>query len=172
MTFQSIFPACYSGRWPHIHFEVYPSLEAATDVANKIATSQIALPEDTCDEVYATAGYEQSVQNMRRRQPSRDKVFGEDGGERQLGTMTGSVDGGLTVDLAVPVQRLGDQPGAGRAGGLRRDRAPGRSAGRGACSPPARRPLCSYSLVIHGRRPRIAAAVSSANARSTYRSLT
>jgi protocatechuate 3,4-dioxygenase beta subunit len=22
VTFQSIFPACYSGRWPHIHFEV------------------------------------------------------------------------------------------------------------------------------------------------------
>lgn len=21
-TFTSIFPACYSGRWPHIHFEV------------------------------------------------------------------------------------------------------------------------------------------------------
>ena len=26
VTFTSIFPACYSGRWPHIHFEVYPSL--------------------------------------------------------------------------------------------------------------------------------------------------
>ena len=24
VTFTSIFPACYSGRWPHIHFEVYP----------------------------------------------------------------------------------------------------------------------------------------------------
>jgi protocatechuate 3,4-dioxygenase beta subunit len=47
-TFQSIFPACYSGRWPHIHFEVYPNLEAATDEANKIATSQIALPKDIC----------------------------------------------------------------------------------------------------------------------------
>lgn len=25
LTFQSIFPACQSGRWPHIHFEVYPA---------------------------------------------------------------------------------------------------------------------------------------------------
>ena len=24
VTFTSIFPAAYSGRWPHIHFEVYP----------------------------------------------------------------------------------------------------------------------------------------------------
>ena len=39
-------------------------------------------------------------------------------------------------------------------------------------SPSARRPLCSYSLVIQGRRPRMAAAVSSAKARSTYRSST
>src|SRR5438876_4078308 len=36
VTFKSIFPACYSGRWPHIHFEVYPNLDAATDEANKI----------------------------------------------------------------------------------------------------------------------------------------
>ena len=46
VEFTSVFPACYSGRWPHIHFEVYPSLEAATDSANQIATSQIALPKD------------------------------------------------------------------------------------------------------------------------------
>ena len=56
VTFDSIFPASYQGRWPHIHFEVYPSLETATDEANKIATSQIALPKDVCDTVYATAG--------------------------------------------------------------------------------------------------------------------
>ena len=65
-TFQSIFPACYSGRWPHIHFEVYTDLEAATDEANKIATSQIALPKDACTLVYATDGYAQSVANHAR----------------------------------------------------------------------------------------------------------
>ena len=46
VTFTSIFPACYSGRWPHIHFEVYPSLAAASDAGNRIATSQVALPQD------------------------------------------------------------------------------------------------------------------------------
>jgi protocatechuate 3,4-dioxygenase beta subunit len=44
VRFTSIYPGCYSGRWPHIHFEVYRSLTAAGAVANKIATSQIALP--------------------------------------------------------------------------------------------------------------------------------
>jgi protocatechuate 3,4-dioxygenase beta subunit len=104
VTFQSIFPAAYSGRWPHIHFEVYPSLEAAKDVSNKIATSQIALPEDICQAVYATTGYESSVQTMARTTLSSDNVFGEDDGERQIGTMSGTIEAGLTVDLAVAVQ--------------------------------------------------------------------
>lgn len=103
VTFTSIYPACYSGRWPHIHFEVYPSLSAATDVANKIATSQIALPEDACNVVYATAGYEQSVQNLGQVSLQSDMVFGDDGGIHELGTVTGSVSDGFTVRLTVPV---------------------------------------------------------------------
>ncbi len=66
VTLTSIVPACYASRWPHIHFEVYPSLPAATSVSNKTATSQIALPKATCDEVYATSGYEASVTNLSR----------------------------------------------------------------------------------------------------------
>jgi len=103
ITFTSVFPACYSGRWPHIHFEVYPTLDLATDPANKIATSQIALPKSTCDEVYATSGYEQSVSNMGRVSLEGDNVFGDDGGVHELGTISGSVADGLTVTLAVPV---------------------------------------------------------------------
>jgi len=104
VTFTSIFPACYSGRWPHIHFEVYPSLDKATDQANKIATSQIALPKDTCDLVYATDGYSQSVTNMTQVSLASDNVFGDDGGVHELGTMSGGVNSGLTVELAVPVK--------------------------------------------------------------------
>jgi protocatechuate 3,4-dioxygenase beta subunit len=103
ITFQSIFPACYSGRWPHIHFEVYPSLAKAIDAGNRIATSQIALPKDTCDAVYGTAGYEQSVSNLARVSLASDNVFGNDGGVHQLGQIGGSIDTGLTVALTVPV---------------------------------------------------------------------
>ena len=104
VTFTSIFPACYSGRWPHIHFEVYPSLAKATDQGNKIATSQIALPKDICDAVYATDGYSQSVANLARVSLASDNVFGDDGGVHELGTISGSVVSGLTVALAVPVK--------------------------------------------------------------------
>jgi protocatechuate 3,4-dioxygenase beta subunit len=103
VTFQSIFPACYSGRWPHIHFEVYPSLDTATDEANKIATSQVALPKDICDQVFATDGYSQSVTNMAQVSLQSDMVFRDDGAVHQLGSMSGSIAEGLTVALTVPV---------------------------------------------------------------------
>ena len=102
VTFTSIFPACYAGRWPHIHFEVYPSLVGATNVANKIATSQIALPKATCDLVYATAGYEQSVTNLSQVTLATDNVF-SDGSSLELATITGSVAAGFTAALTVAV---------------------------------------------------------------------
>ena len=103
VTFDSIFPACYSGRWPHIHFEVYRSLANATSQANKIATSQVALPKDVCDTVFATSGYEQSVGSLSQVSLQSDNVFVDDGGAHQLGTVTGSVNAGYAVQLAVPV---------------------------------------------------------------------
>lgn len=103
VTFASIFPACYPGRWPHIHFEVYPSLGLATNEANKIATSQVALPKDTCDAVYAADGYSDSVSTMAQVSLDSDNVFGEDGGAQQLGTVSGDLSSGFTVALTVPV---------------------------------------------------------------------
>src|SRR5215207_3038046 len=102
VRFTTIFPACYSGRWPHIHFEVYPSLAKATNGANKIATSQMALPEDTCRTVYASSGYEQSRSNLSRVSLERDNVF-RDGYDLQLPTVTGDPSSGyqLTFSCAV-----------------------------------------------------------------------
>lgn len=102
-SFTSIFPGAYSGRWPHVHFEVYESVASATGGGDPIATSQIALPEDTCKEVYATEGYEQSITNLAQTSLQSDMVFA-DSYEQELGTVTGSVDGGdLTVTLPVGV---------------------------------------------------------------------
>ena len=102
VTFKSIFPAAYSGRWPHIHFEVYPNLPAATAAGNKVATSQLALPEDTCNAVFATDGYSQSVRNLAQTSLARDNVF-SDGYDTQLPTIGGSVAAGFTAALTVPV---------------------------------------------------------------------
>ena len=117
VTFTSIFPACYAGRWPHIHFEVFPTLAAATDAANRIATSQIALPEDVCNEVYATAGYEQSIRNLSQVSLTSDNVFSDDDGASQIGSMSGSVGSGLAVSLTAAVSASSTPVAGGAPGG-------------------------------------------------------
>ncbi|WP_030608339.1 intradiol ring-cleavage dioxygenase [Streptomyces fulvoviolaceus] len=102
VTFTSIFPACYTGRWPHIHFEVYGSLEDATAATSITNTSQLAFPKDVCDTVYATDGYSQSVTNLGQLSLETDNIF-SDGYDQQLATMKGSVDAGYTATLTVPV---------------------------------------------------------------------
>ncbi|QKE85762.1 3,4-dioxygenase subunit beta [Arthrobacter sp. NEB 688] len=117
VEFTSIFPACYAGRWPHIHFEVYPDEASITDSANVIATSQVALPKATCDTVYATSGYEQSVPNLAQLSLTSDMVFGDDGGVHQLGTVSGDTSSGYTVALTAPVDTTTQPTGGGAPGG-------------------------------------------------------
>jgi len=102
VPFTSIYPACYSGRWPHIHFEVYKSLDAATSGGTKLKTSQLALPEDICKVVYATDGYRQSVTNLSQVSLATDNVF-SDGWSSELATVAGSIAAGYTATLNVPV---------------------------------------------------------------------
>ena len=102
VTFKTIFPAAYSGRWPHMHFEVYSSVDDATGGGTPIATSQLAMPKDVCDVVFATAGYEQSVSNLSQTSLSTDMVFSDDGAAHQIPTTTGSVADGYSMELTVP----------------------------------------------------------------------
>ncbi|MFI1355096.1 intradiol ring-cleavage dioxygenase [Streptomyces sp. NPDC020898] len=102
VTFTSIFPGCYTGRWPHIHFEVYGSLEDATAASSITNTSQLAFPKDVCDTVYATDGYSKSVENLGELSLESDMIF-SDGYDQQMAAMEGSVDKGYTATLTVPV---------------------------------------------------------------------
>jgi protocatechuate 3,4-dioxygenase beta subunit len=103
VTFTTIFPAAYMGRWPHIHFEVYASLSEATAAGKISRTSQLALPKDVCNTVYATDGYDGSAQNMAQTSLENDNVFGDDDGVHQLATVTGSVQDGFVARLNVGV---------------------------------------------------------------------
>ncbi|MEJ1091462.1 intradiol ring-cleavage dioxygenase [Microbacterium sp. Mu-43] len=103
VRFTSIYPACYTGRWPHIHFEVYEDVATAVATGPIVKTSQIALPAETNAKVYATSGYEQSVRTSSQVTLTSDNVFGEDGGILQLATMSGSVDAGYTAALTIGV---------------------------------------------------------------------
>jgi protocatechuate 3,4-dioxygenase beta subunit len=103
VTFKTIYPGAYNGRWPHIHFEVFESMNNATAAGQVLAVSQIALTDAACREVYASAGYETSARNFPNTTLRSDNVFGEDGGIYQLATMSGAVSGGYTAGLNVTI---------------------------------------------------------------------
>ncbi len=98
VTFTSIFPGCYPGRWPHVHFEVYPSLAEATASGAISKTSQLALPQDVSETVYDGDGYGNSAANLTRVSLDSDMVF-SDGCELQLATVTGGVEEGYVASL-------------------------------------------------------------------------
>ncbi|MFT4215358.1 MAG: intradiol ring-cleavage dioxygenase [Microbacterium sp.] len=103
VTFTSIFPACYSGRWPHIHFEVYPDVDSITDSTNAIATSQMAMPESVLADVYALSEYTESNNNLSQVTLDTDNVFGDDDGALQQITISGDVSSGFVSSFVARV---------------------------------------------------------------------
>jgi protocatechuate 3,4-dioxygenase beta subunit len=107
VTFTSIFPACYSGRWPHIHFEVFKSRSVATSGRNALLTSQLALPSAIASTVYnGASGYSASIANFKSVSLANDMVFGDDTLSQLTAmtpTMTGSVAAGYTATATIGV---------------------------------------------------------------------
>lgn len=101
LSFVSVFPGCYDGRWPHIHFEVYGSVD---DVGSgrPLVTSQLAFPRESCEVAYTATGYENSVANLSGVSLESDMVF-RDGVDQQVATVTGDVATGFTATLTVVV---------------------------------------------------------------------
>lgn len=104
VRFTTIFPGCYPGRWPHLHFEVFASPEAAVSGKAALLTSQFALPEAACRDVYAAdPRYATSREPFAGVSLKRDGVF-----RRSSET-----------ELAAQVLSLTGEPGAGyRATGV------------------------------------------------------
>jgi len=102
VTFETIFPGCYSGRIPHVHFEVYPTLAKSTSAANRVRTSQFTFPMATLNEVYATVGYSASMRNLAQISYATDNVF-SDGTSLQMATVTGNPTDGYVATLTVGV---------------------------------------------------------------------
>jgi protocatechuate 3,4-dioxygenase beta subunit len=101
--FKTIFPGCYSGRWPHIHFEVYSSVAKAVSNGPIVKTSQIALPEAACRKAYASSLYPSSLSNLGQVSLTSDNVFGNDGGIHQLATVTGNAKQGFVANLTIGI---------------------------------------------------------------------
>lgn len=101
-TFTTICPACYSGRMPHMHFEIYRSLTTATASTSKLKASQIALPVADCQTVFATADYSQSVSNLAQLGFATDNVL-SDGTTLEVATVSGNVAAGYGASSTVGI---------------------------------------------------------------------
>lgn len=76
VRFTTVFPGCYPGRWPHIHFEVFSSAEMAVSGKAALLTSQFAFPEAECRAVYAAHPlYAFSRQTIEDVSLARDGIF-------------------------------------------------------------------------------------------------
>ncbi len=109
VRFTTVFPGCYAGRWPHIHFEVFSSLATATSGRYATLISQLSMSAETCSTVYASAtGYSGSLSNLSGASITRDNVFGDNSAAQiaqQTPVMSGSIDAGYTATAVIGIAR-------------------------------------------------------------------
>ncbi|SLN45522.1 Dioxygenase [Aquimixticola soesokkakensis] len=107
VTFTTNVAGCYDGRWPHIHFEVFESVQAAVSGEASVLTAQIALPHDVVAELYETdALYETSTRNLDRISLATDNVFADNTEveiAQQTLAMSGTPETGYAARLTIPV---------------------------------------------------------------------
>ena len=98
VRFTTVLPGCYPGRWPHLHFEVFASAEAAVTGSAALLTSQFAFPEAPCAATYAAdPRYAASVEPFTGVSLRRDGIF----------------RGSSEAELAAQVLTVTGTPGAG-----------------------------------------------------------
>jgi protocatechuate 3,4-dioxygenase beta subunit len=98
VTFTTVYPACYTGRWPHIHFEVFTGgLTSASTGRTATLISQLALPAATNTAVFTgDSTYTASIANYNAISLSSDNVFG-DNTSAQLAQMTPTLSGSVSA---------------------------------------------------------------------------
>jgi protocatechuate 3,4-dioxygenase beta subunit len=94
VQFRSIFPGAEAERRPHLHFEVFPSLDAATGATGRLHGSRLTLPTDACAAVYARPDYATSRASL---------TAAIDGEDLAMAGVTGGVDRGFTAVRTVAI---------------------------------------------------------------------
>ena len=105
VIFTTIFPACYSGRMPHIHVEIYASLADAVVESKALKVTQLAFDRATCATIYSNAtGYSASVANLAAISFASDNVFNGDSAAQLAAasvSLTGDYASGFTGQVTV-----------------------------------------------------------------------
>ncbi len=105
VQFKSIYPGTYHGREPHVHFEVYRSLNETQAPSKCLLRSRILFPEAVSREIYkSNLMYRRSVKTF------EGLVFGKPGGSvtnpsssSQVALVSGSARKGVRSSITVPI---------------------------------------------------------------------
>lgn len=107
VTFTTIIPGTYNGRYPHIHFEVFSSLTNATTGNYAVLISQFSLPKDQLTTIYASdTRYTGSIAALNNITLASDNVFGDNTSTQQEAMMvelSGSNSAGYTATATVGI---------------------------------------------------------------------
>jgi protocatechuate 3,4-dioxygenase beta subunit len=95
VLFTTVYPGWYTGRITHIHFQVFLD-------NGRVATSQLAFPEDVTEAVYNSDRYAVRGQNSSVASFDDDGVF-SDGVETQVLMMSGDATSGYTGAITVGI---------------------------------------------------------------------
>lgn len=103
VSFTTIYPGTYRGREPHIHFEIYPSLDAVRKASACILRSRILFPEATTREIYkSNLVYRPSLKLF------DELVFGRPGAASptaRTALVSGTAKAGVRASISVPIAR-------------------------------------------------------------------
>lgn len=107
LTFTTVYPGTYRGREPHIHFEVYPSLEDVKRASACILRSRILFPEATTREIYkSNLVYRPSLKQF------DELVFGRPGTSpasathaTQIAMLSGVAKTAVRASITIPIIR-------------------------------------------------------------------
>jgi protocatechuate 3,4-dioxygenase beta subunit len=113
VRFTTIFPGCYDGRWPHVHFEVFESIDKAVAGEASVLTAQFAFREEDCAGVYeSNAAYTNGIRNLGRISLASDNVFADNSAEQiaqQTMPVTGTPDAGYQGATTIPIDFNADR---------------------------------------------------------------
>jgi protocatechuate 3,4-dioxygenase beta subunit len=105
VQFKSIYPGTYHGREPHVHFEIYRSLNETQALSQCLLRSRVLFPESVTREIYkSNLMYRRSVKTF------EGLVFGKPGGSltnpsssSQVALVSGSARKGVRASITVPI---------------------------------------------------------------------
>ncbi len=99
VEFLTVFPACYSGRYPHLHLEIFKEGARARGATTRVLTTQLTAPRGICSRVYEEApGYSRSAAQFKGLLPGDDIVFAASSAA-ELAVQTLAIGGDLGAGL-------------------------------------------------------------------------